>query len=75
MICGARAYVGCVAWAIGETVAMKISGHKTRSILQRYDITDERDLDNAAKLIEPAGPSVQQPETDTKTDTQGFARA
>ena len=59
---------------VSETVAMKISGHKTRSIFQRYDITDERDLENAAKLIEPAGPSVQQPETDTKTDTPGFAR-
>lgn len=35
-----------------ENVTMKISGHKTRSILTRYDITDEGDLKEASLKIE-----------------------
>jgi integrase len=39
---------------IPETVCMRISGHKTRNVFDRYNITSERDLIDAAKRIEKA---------------------
>lgn len=37
---------------IPESVAMRISGHKTRSVFLRYDITSEEDHRQAAKRLE-----------------------
>jgi integrase len=37
---------------VAESVAMKISGHKTASIFRRYDIVAESDLRDAAKLLD-----------------------
>ena len=36
---------------VSESVAMRISGHKTRAIFDRYDIVDERDLRDAGEKL------------------------
>lgn len=37
---------------VSEGIAMKISGHRTRSVFERYDITSEQDLGDAAKKLQ-----------------------
>jgi uncharacterized protein (DUF433 family) len=37
---------------VQQVVAMRISGHSTTHIFQRYNIVDETDLHAAADLIE-----------------------
>ena len=37
---------------VPETVAMSISGHKTRSMFDRYNIHDERDQRDALRAIQ-----------------------
>jgi len=37
---------------VQDTVAMEISGHKTRAVFDRYNITDEADIGNAADKLQ-----------------------
>lgn len=61
---------------VNDTTAMKISGHKTRSVFMRYNIVDERDLAEAARLIETGRQvSIPAEKTDTKSDTSTYAHS
>jgi hypothetical protein len=43
---------------VPETIAMKITGHKTRSVFDRYDITSEEDLAEAARKLQALAATI-----------------
>jgi hypothetical protein len=60
---------------IPEKQAMRISGHRSRSIFDRYDITDERDIQIAgqklARYLDQKASSLKQlsPTADGRTES------
>jgi hypothetical protein len=53
---------------VSESVAMKISGHKTNSVYRRYRIVDEQDIQHALEITQA---SVTQATPSTVTAIRG----
>ena len=51
-ICGEPECATCEGLGVSETVAMKISGHRTASVFKRYDIVEQADLRDAAARLD-----------------------
>lgn len=60
-------YLPFTSGHIPEVVCMKVSGHKTRNVFDRYNITSERDLADAAKKIELSYRQAKVAETEQET--------
>jgi len=54
---------------VSDSVAMKISGHKTRAVFDRYDITDEGDLTGAAAKLAAFRDAKKKADSDSNRDS------
>jgi integrase len=57
---------------IPDTQARQISGHKTRSVLDRYDIVTERDIQDAGRKMEAYFRAIRTPDSHSEEEeTEG----
>jgi hypothetical protein len=58
---------------VPETIATKITGHKMRAVFDRYDITSEEDLAEAARALEALTGTISG--TNARTDAEALQAA
>ena len=58
---------------IHEQLAMKMAGHKTRSVFERYNVTSGADLADAAKKLNAAAKALEHSLGTTASETSNPA--